>query len=274
MATKKNRLGKNTRSALIFMAAAVLYLLVSTPLGHAAVKHAGYQDGALSLEATNATVGELLETIARTAGIDIFIARGYQPPESRKTISISGESIEDVLRSILRGYNYAAIYIKEGDQFRIAAVKIYPEGQRGGEVVPLFSSGRPPVHEEKGRRGETVSVMVSSTGDLITRGQLDKKGVLAPSQTSISGNTQGASESLHTPWFALQMQLESQETAKFQEILLLQKKVETAEDPALKQSLSMIYADEVAKYYAVKKANLNKIEALKRITQFKDMTGQ
>lgn len=248
------------------------WCFIAGGIAGAAVKNAGYKDGALSLEAANASVSELLEAIARTAGIDVFIARGHQPAGDRKTMKIEGQSVEDVLRSILRGQNYAAVYVKEGDAFRMASLKIYPDGQQGGEFVPLFSGGRTPVYEEKGHRGETVTVMVSSTGDVVTQGQLGRSGVLGPSQTSVAEGAQGA-DAVRTPWFALQAQLESQETAKFQEIMLLQKRVEAATDPATKQSLSMIYADELAKFHAQKKANLNKVEALKRITQYRDITG-
>jgi hypothetical protein len=250
-----------------------LWLIIHVP-ANAAIKDAAFSGGNLKLEATNATISEILEAIARTVGIDVFIARGYQPGGDRKTIKMTGESIENVLRSILRGHNYAAIYVKEGEDFRIAALKIYPEGQQGSEMVPLFSGNRPPVYVEKGRRGETVTVTVSAAGEIINNGQLGRNGLLVPSQSSVSESDMGEAESIHTPWFSLQAQLESEEAAKYQDIMLLQKKLETANDPALKQALAATYADEMAKYHAMKKANLNKIEALKRITLFKNMTGK
>ena len=248
-------------------------LLPAWPVEAVVNPGAKYVAGNLTLEAKNATVGELLETIARTAGVDILVTRGFQTSEAKITLKIAGEPIEEVLKNILHGYSYAAVYVKEGEDFRIAAVKIYSEGQQGKEVVPLYSGGRPAIYEEKNRRGETVTVMVSSGGEVITHGGLDKKGVLGPSQTEIDpGAVQTGA--LQSPWFAMKVQLEQQEAEKFQELMLLQKQLESTDDPEKKKALSMVYADETSKFYAMKKANTNKVEALKRVTQLKDMTGQ
>lgn len=258
--------------ALFVMAVA---LFLAAPAGAVVSPGAKFSRGNLTLEAKNATVGELLEVISRTAGVDIFVSRGFEAGQEKRTLKIDGAPLEDVLRSLLRGYNYAAIYVKEGNDFRIAAVKIYAEGQQGKEVVPLFAGGRAPVqvYEEKNRRGEAVTVMVSSGGEVITPGGLDRKGILAPSQSVRNHAEQGAAL-LNKPWFALQVQLESEEAAKYRDLMILQQKLESAEDPELKKSLTMIYADETAKFHALKIANLNKIEALKRITQFREMTGR
>jgi hypothetical protein len=205
--------------------------------------------------------------------VDVFVARGFQTAGGGITLQIAGEPIEEAIRRILAGYSYAAIYVKEGDDFRIAALKIYPEGQQGAEVVPLFSGGKTPVFEEKNRRGETVTVMVSSGGEVITHGGLEKSGLLVPSQ-SVPNPAGDPAAIVNKPWFALQAQLESQEAAKYQELLMLQKRLESATDPDLKKSLTMIYADEVANFHTAKRANLSKVESLKRITQFREMTGQ
>ena len=233
-----------------------------------------YGGGNLTLEAKNATVGEILENIARTAGVDVFIARGFQTATEKMTVSFDGEPLEDVVRQILRGYNYAAIYEKEGNDFRIAALKIYPEGQASGAVVPLFSGGRTPVYEEKTRRGETVTVLVNTGGDIVTQGNLTaRRGVLGPSQTQVSPQAQPAD--LQSPWFALQLQAEQEETERFSELLMLRKQVElTTDDPKRRQALAMAYADEVAKFHAFKQANTNKVESLKRINQFQEITKQ
>ena len=53
--------------------------------------------------------------------------------------------------------------------------------------------------------------------------------------------------------------------------MLFERKIEAAQDPDRKEAFAMAYADEVEKFYAMKKANLNKIEALKRIYQAREM---
>jgi hypothetical protein len=240
-----------------------------------AMVHPGaiYAGGNLTLEAKNATVWELLETIARTAGVDIFVAPGFQTAGQKMTLQISGEPLEEAIRRILRGYSYAAIYEKEGNDFRIAALKIYPEGQASGAVVPLFSGGRTPVYEEKNRRGETVTVLVNAGGDIVTRGNMTaRRGAIGPSQTEVSPQVRPGD--LQTPWFALQLQQEQAETERFADLLMLRRQVEIASDPKQREALAMVYADEVAKFQTFKKANLNKVESLKRINQFQEVTKQ
>jgi hypothetical protein len=232
-----------------------------------------YAKGNITLEAKQATVTEVLEAIARTAGVDVYTARGFQPSGSRLTFRLSAEPLEDAVKKILHGYNYAAIYAKEGDDFRIVALKIFPDGQQGGEFVPLFSGGRMPVYEEKGRRGEIRTVIVNSGGDVITHGNLQKRGVLIPSQTEI-GPLAAQAGSLQTPWFAVKVQLDQQEAEKFQELQMLQKQLDSTNDADRKKALAMVYADEISKFHTMKTANMNKVESLKRITQFRDMSGQ
>ncbi len=256
---------------LLFAAAAVF---VAAHAGAVVKPGATFAEGNLTLEAQNATVGEILETLARTAGVDVFVARGFQTSGARVSLQIAGEPVEEAIRRILRGYSYAAIYVKEGEEFRIAALKIYPEGQAGGEVVPLYSGGRTAIHEEKNRRGETVTVMVSAGGEVVTQGGLARRGLLVPSQSVPNPAGGDPAVVASQPWFALQAQLESQEAAKYQELMLLQKRAESTTDPDLKKSLTMVYADEVAKFHTAKRANQSKIESLKRITQFREMTGQ
>lgn len=258
--------------ATLFAAAGIVLIC---PAGAAIKPGASYAGGNLTLDAQNATVGELLETIARTAGVDIFVARGLQTAGGKFTLKINGEPLEEAVRRILSGYNYAAIYEKDGDDFRIAALKIYPEGQAVGELVPLFSGGRTPVYEEKNRRGETVTVLVNTGGDIVTQGNMtSRRGSIGPSQTQVAA-TLSPGAGLDAPWFALQLQQEQAEAERFNELLLLRRQAEAeTDDPKRRQALTMAYADEVAKFAAFKKMNQNKVESLKRINQFQEVTKQ
>ncbi len=235
---------------------------------------ASYRDGSLTMEAKNASLVDLLEAIAQTAGIDIFVGQGFHPAGGRMACNFSGEPLENVLRSLLRGFNYAAVYVKEGDDFRIASLKIYPEGQQGGAFTPLFRGAKPAVAAERMKNGQTVTVLVNSGGAIVRQGDLAaRQGVLGPAETHMA--SAGAPEvSLREPWFALQLQTEQDEAARFADLLMLRKQAQSATDPQRKQSLAMVYADEAAKFEAFKKANQNKIESLKRISQFQEINGQ
>jgi hypothetical protein len=258
---------------LLVLLVMVGFLLVQ-PADAAIKPGAKYVGGNLTMEAKSATVGEILEGIAKTARVDIFVARGFQTAQERLTFQFEGEPLEEAVKRILRGYNYAAIYEKEGDDFRIAALKIYPEGQAGGEVIPLFSGGRTPLYEEKNRRGETVTVLVNAAGDIVTRGNMTaRRGSIGPSQTEFAAAVSPGAD-LSAPWFALQLQQEQAEAARFADLLMLRRQVESATDPKQREALTMVYADEVAKFQIFKKANTNKVESLKRINQFQQVTQQ
>ncbi|MBN2241152.1 MAG: hypothetical protein JW793_00575 [Acidobacteria bacterium] len=274
MTVASDRISTTVRIIATAAIIAATGMFVVSPPVKAAVKPGATFDGEnLTLDAENATLGEILEMIARTAGVDVVVARGFQPGGEKFTHQFVGEPIEEVFRRILRGFNYAAIYTKEGEGFRIAALKIFSDGQQGADMVPLYSGGRTAIYEEKSRRGETVTVMVSSGGEVISRGGLNKKGLLVPSQT-VPDPGNDPVETINKPWFALQAQLENEEAAQYQELLLLQKRLESAEDPEMKKTLTMIYADEVAKFHATKREHISKIESLKRIDQLGELTGQ
>ena len=266
-----------TRKQMQKIALAVLFaaagMFVAWPAGAVVKPGAKFAGGNLTLEAKNATVGEVLETLSRTAGVDVFVTRGFQTAGERITLQIAGEPIEDAIRRILRGYNYAAIYVKEGDDFRIAALKIYPEGQQGGELVPLFAGAA--VYADSARNGETRTVFVPSSRDVTIQGQLQKRGLLVPSQMTVAQESAGPlPEGLHTPWMAMQADLQTQESEQFQQLLYLQKQLEGAKSAEEQRIASQLYTDQVAKFQLQKRANVNKVEALKRLNGFQGMSSR
>lgn len=251
---------------------AVLFFCFGLSNLHAGVKPGTtYKDGRLTLEATATPLLQVLEILSRSAGIDIFVAKGFQG--GNVSCQVADEPLEDALKSILRGYNYAAVYAKEGDAFRVAALKIYPEGSQRGDMTQIFAGSHSTPFTETGKGGETKTVLVSSGDEVITRGSLKQSGILMPSRMELNV-PEGQPAPVAAPWFQLQAQLERQEAGRYEELMVLQKRLEAAGDPDLKNNLSMIYADQLAKYHALKRVNLNKIEALKRISQHQDITGQ
>ena len=230
-----------------------------------------FKDGRLTLEATGAPLLQVLELLSQQAGVDVFVAKGFQA--GNVTFQVADEPLEDALKSILQGYNYAAVYAKEGDVFRVAALKIYPEGSQQGEMTQVFTGIRSTAFTEVGKRGETRTVLVSSGDEVITHNSHQKTGLLAPSRMELNV-PEGQSAPVNAPWFQLQAQMERQEAGQYEELMVLQKRLESADNPDLKKSLSMIYADQLAKFQNMKQVNLNKVESLKRISQFREITGQ
>jgi hypothetical protein len=226
-----------------------------------------YADGRLTMSAKQVPLTQILEDLHRLAGIDIYAARGLST--AQVSVDVRNEPLEDALKSILRGYNYAAIYVKEGEDFRITALKLFKEGEQGGEMVPLFAGSPASVYADSARNGETRTVFVSSSRDVTIQGGFQKRGLLVPSQMTVAEESAGPlPEGLHTPWMAMQADLQTRESEQFQQLLYLQKQLEGAKSTEEKRIASQLYTDQVAKFQLQKRANVNKVEALKRLNVF------
>jgi hypothetical protein len=81
--------------------------------GNAAIGQDGlhYKDEFLSVDIRNTSLTDVLESISKSADIDIYVFDGGN---STITSSFSGRSLQDGLRSILKGVNYAIEYPHQG----------------------------------------------------------------------------------------------------------------------------------------------------------------
>ncbi|MEI7670594.1 MAG: STN domain-containing protein [Deltaproteobacteria bacterium] len=247
-------------------------------LSFAAVSVAGtapdgikYRDGRLTLSVKNVPLTRVLEDLYRAAGFDVYMAKGLAT--GTVSVDVQNQPLEEALKSILRGYNYAAIYVKEGEDFRITALKLYKEGGQGGELAPLFASRPAATYSEPGRVGETRTVTVSSDGGVTVQGGFTKRGPLAPSQM-IATREDATLPGLNTPWVAMQADIQTRESELFQQLLYLQKQWESAKDSEEKKMAFMKYTDQVSKFQLQQKANVNKVEALKRLGDFQGMSNR
>jgi len=228
-----------------------------------------YSDGRITLKAIDAPLLALIKTISKSAGFDVFIAKDFI--SGNISANIEDQPLEDALKHILINCSYAAIYSKNVDSFQMTALKIYPKGRYNGDVVLVFSDGRETEAAMKAKGTKTV--LVSSGKDIITYGALKEGGLLIPS-LSLPNQDADAFVPADAPWFGLQKQMEHKEIRMYEDLMLMRKKMENANDPVRKETLALAYAEEVDRFYAMKAAHLNKIEGLKRISQSRKMAGQ
>jgi hypothetical protein len=224
----------------------------------------GYAEGRLSVKAERSSLFSVLEAISTSTQIDIFVSTDLPPKDV--TIEIVDLPLEDALKRVLRGVNYAAIYGKEGESWYIAALKLYPKGKYGGDVIPLYPKE---AKAESRIPEETKTVVISGGEEIATFGALEERGRLVPSRTVLKGEGSSVRE---TGWFALKMQLERKEAEEYQRLQRERMRMEAAKDPERKQALAMAYADQLQKFQEMKAAHLSKIEAMKRIERFREMT--
>jgi hypothetical protein len=88
--------------------------------------------GEIGIEARGVTLDEALGAIASKAGFEVVIEPGVARPPVN--IAVSMAPVEDVLREVLRGRNYALVY--EGDDTSLSQVIVLrPPSPRRSRVV-------------------------------------------------------------------------------------------------------------------------------------------
>jgi len=256
--------GKSKHTIIIATLCAACFLMLNTAQAGTGAD-VNYSNGLLSVKAVKTPLLPVLKSIGKAAGVEILVSQDLKPGDI--SIEFVDEPIESALKRVLRGLSYAAVYFKEKDSWRMTALKVFPEGQYSGKMVSILAqtgTSEMPVKDT-----EIKTVLFPSGDEFRTYGKLGKGGHLIPAR-SVPNTSDIAAADMNTPWFMLQKQLERKEARKYEELMLFERKVEAAQDPDRKEALAMAYADEVEKFYAMKKANLNKIEALKRIYQARE----
>ena len=144
-----------------------------------------YQEGLVSMEAYHMPLFKILEALSEKAGIDIFVSEDFEAEDI--SVFLVEEPIDEASKRILRHYNHAAVYAKDGEDWRLTAVKIYPKGKYGGKVVPLYSGSK--VLAAAKAVGETKTVVVFSGKPMTTYGKLGKGGKLVPSRSFLKSSS-------------------------------------------------------------------------------------
>lgn len=128
--------------------AAILPLLIAARAPAAAPRVELRADGAVRLQANNATLGEVLEAMADEVGFVALVDDGAAG-HRLANLTVATPSIEDALRDLLRDYNYALIY--EGDDDALQRVIVLAPGAKG--VVRSAPPAPPRRPVKKGAKG-------------------------------------------------------------------------------------------------------------------------
>lgn len=258
---------KNRHATLLILGICVSCLLTAGVAKAGTKPVVTYSDGRITLKADKSPLLPLLESIAKATNIEIFITKDIKLGDI--SVQIVNEPLETVFKAILREYSYAAVYYKDGDLWRITSLRIYPEGKYSGEAVSI-SPGSRSSDLYKGT-GEAKTVLFRDSEEIMTYGSPASGGLLVPSR-SVPKPSEQATAQVNTPWFRLQKQLEREEARQYEKLMHHKRKLEATQDPDKKEALLMAYTKELEKFYAMKKAHLNKIEALRRIQTVRELS--
>jgi len=86
-----------------------------------------FSDNRLTVQADNDSMLDVLSRIARKTNIVIFMSEEFKP--GRVTASLNRVPLEDAFKKLLRQHNCVTIYNRQGKDFVVTALKIYPKGQ-------------------------------------------------------------------------------------------------------------------------------------------------
>jgi len=212
-----------------------------------------YSNGLLSVKAINRPLLSVLESIGKTADVEIFVSMDLKLGDI--SIQFADEPLEYALKRVLRGLSYAAVYSKDRDLWQITALKIYPKGKYEGELIPVFA-GKGSSGNARKKDEETKTVIVSSgSGQFV-----GQSGLLMPKPY--------ADEYKTVLMESFGKRLEIKEQKVFTEINSLKKRITLAENAEEREALNFVLMDKLAALEKMQRLNRNKLEAFHRIELF------
>jgi len=214
-----------------------------------------YSKGKLSVKAYNQPLMSLLYSMSQVTGIKFYVSKKLQAEVVN--INISNRRVEDVLKMVLKNFSYATVYTKKDGSWEISAVTVYPKSGKKEYLIPTFAGTD---------RDDVVSKYPIQ---IVTYGTIPKDGgILVPARMMIKKTE--SKETLYgkgvpASILNLQASFEESEMRMYKDLIMLKCQMDSAKNPEQKKTLSMVYAEKARHFYMLKKAHLNKIEALKRI---------
>lgn len=111
----------------LWAAIALLAVLMASALPAGAAPVVEFKDNRLTVQADNDSLLDVLSRVARKTNIVIFMSEEFKP--GKITASLNRVPLEEAFKKLLRQYNCVTIYNRQGENFVVTALKIYPEGQ-------------------------------------------------------------------------------------------------------------------------------------------------
>jgi hypothetical protein len=226
-----------------------------------------YENEKLTVQAEQTPLFSLLESIKEQTGMQVYLAEGVSP--HKVSASFHNRPLRQALMRVLGSNSYALVYSKQGQTWVPSRLEVYPPGQRSGNLKPMSGDAAASATLDQ---DQTMTVLVDSGHETITHNSgVRKSGILAPTRTEIV-NQDLAENLVQQPWFALQQQAESFEARQHRELMLLEQQMNGAMDQKKKEALSTVHAHKMQEFYEQKRAHQNKVESVKRLQEFKELT--
>ncbi len=251
---------KNKISYVVIRVIACVLLVLVIASSVRAKPAVTYLKGLLCVKAHNEPLSSLLYSMSQVTGIKFYVSKRLQP--ELINVDISNRPVEDVLKMILKNFSYATVYTRKGGSWKISAVTVYPRSGKKEDLVPAFAATGKTVLSENRLKRYPIQI--------VTYGTIPKDGgILVPARMMIkrAGSPKQVLYGKGVPASILNLQasFEEGEMEMYKDLIMLKCQMDPVKDPEQKEALSMAYAEKARHFYMLKKAHLNKIEALRRI---------
>ncbi len=243
----------NRITAMVVLMATIFFFLVITaplPLASENTPEVKFQDGLLTVKAEETLLVPLLERIAGAADIVIFVSKEIET--AKVSVTFEKQLLEDGIKRILRGFNYAAVYYKVGKEFRISVLKIYPEGKETGPMLAVINKSAAAVSETKS--------LQDGSGNFLK--ETMEAHLLVPRRYT--------SRVKDKKLLPMAGRFEASEKKLWDAVKTLETEMDSASDSERKQAMTMALMNKLDAFETLQRSNLNKMEAFYRIRMFNE----
>lgn len=218
-------------------------IILSTGLVCSAAGKIAFSNNRLTLFAENEPLIPLLEEIAETTHVVVFISQGFNP--GNVSARVDGLPLEKAFNRILKGFNVAMVYHKEQDVTRVTAVKIYPKGQFSGPMNVVIRSSVPEIELAAGKMETRYTTDILSPGEYVHTVEYDSL-------------------------VATALEFEKKESDAWTDIQALKDRINTEPDETKNNVLSIALLDKYEVFDALQKNHINILENLHRVEHFNE----
>ncbi len=224
--------------------------LLASPLTAAEHFSLEFHEAGLTMEARDVPLRTVLAGLASQAHMAIYLSEKIQ--DTPVNIALQKVSVEKALATLLRNYNYVVSLKDENGRSRVTLLKIYPKGTYSGALRPLTAES---PAEADGPPASPADVFLPG----------GSRGTVAPvTSVDVTGESDNGGQPLPAQT-ALELAFRQEQQQLFAEQLRIQRQLAATTDPERRRSLTMAYAAQAEKIKQSQKAQINRIESLKRL---------
>ncbi len=207
-----------------------------------------WQNQRLSVTAENESMVKLLGEIAKKTQVVLFVSETFRPEPC--TVFITGQPLDKALKTILKGYDVATVYHKQGQAFKVAAVQIYANGERQNNLTVMVTGSDSSDENRVDTGGTTPLIEGTILPGKYVRYILEKEASLVP----------------------VAFGFEKREKTESAEINAVRNQLASVENTEERKALSLQLLTRMVAFEQMQRNHVNRLESLYRATLYAKQT--